>query len=242
MTYEFVDSDILHGNLNSPLPAGNVETFIIRARPEHYHSAWWYGVEVTHSGGRKSQTSNLVQVVIDVQDVLDRSPVVYTTPTTTPTTTSTTSTTTTTTTTTTPTTRAATTDQSDTKEDADNPVVLYASIVCNVVLMITLSFIIGRILWHRRETANPKDNVDVDNIHLRNVAEPIVVDSNDFLENVSHDNVDESIVVDLNDLSDNVPPDNVDEAAVVELHDLSDNVIPGDNVDEAIVVNLRDNE
>ena len=234
MTYEIVDSDVIHGNLTMPLPAGNTETFVVRARPEHYHSSWWYGVEVTHSGGRMSRKSNLVQAVVD------HNPVGYTAPkTTTPSTATTTPSTATTTiiiTTTTTTTIPATTEQSYNKEDSYSPVICYASIGWNVALLIILSFIIGRILYQRRKTAIPQDKVEVDNVQLHSVEEAVVVHSHTLLENFPHDNVDEAVVVDLNELSDNVPHDNVDEAVVVELHDLSDNV-PHDNVDEAVVVN-----
>ena len=84
-----------------------------------------------------------------------------------------------------------------------------------MALIIILSFIIGRILWKRRETANPQDKVDVDNVHLHSVEEAVVVHSHTLLENVPHDNVDEAVVVELHDLSDDVPHSNVDETSVV---------------------------
>ena len=165
MPYKVVDSDVIQGNLTSPLPAGNTETFVVRARPEHYHSVWWYGVKVIHSGGRISRKSNLVQAPLRYD------PVTSTAENTTTTTKTTTAITTPTTTTTTTTTASpATTDRDVQKGASKSNLILYLSIGWNVVLLTILTCIIVRSLYQLRGASTQQDTVvKPDNARLDNV-------------------------------------------------------------------------
>ena len=136
-----VDSDIIEGDLNSPLPAGQTETIFLRVRPEHYRSLCWYAVKVIHVGGRISQKSKLVPVSIYYD------PALFAVDNTT----------------------TATNDQDCDARVTTTPMIIYTLIGTNVVLVAILASIIGLYLYHRRSTVDKQVNVEWGNVELDNV-------------------------------------------------------------------------
>ena len=51
---------MIKGNLTSPAPPSEMETFIIRVRPEFYNSVLFFGLKVNNSRGNVSDVSNIV--------------------------------------------------------------------------------------------------------------------------------------------------------------------------------------
>ena len=137
-----VDSDVIEGDLNYPLPAGQKETIVIRVRPENYRSRWWYAVKVIHIGGRISRKSNLVQVAINYD------PAVFAAD---------------------DTTTTASNDQGCDSRVSTSPMMLYMSIGSTVVLLTILASILGLYLYHRRSTVDKQDNVEGGNVQIDNV-------------------------------------------------------------------------
>ena len=167
-----VDSDVIKGDLNLPLPAGQKETILLRVRPENYRSWWWYAVKVIHISGRISQKSNLVQVAIYYDPAIfavdnittatnDQGCDAQVSTTTAP------------------------NDQGCDARVSTTPMILYTSIGTNVVLVtIILTYIVGLYLYHRRSTVDKQvnvegynvqgENVHIDNVQLGDVEQAIV--------------------------------------------------------------------
>ncbi|KAI0208411.1 hypothetical protein LSAT2_006915 [Lamellibrachia satsuma] len=58
------DSDVIRGNLSSPLSPSETETFVIRFRPEYVDTTLFFGLKVNHSRGRISEVSNIESAAI----------------------------------------------------------------------------------------------------------------------------------------------------------------------------------
>ncbi|KAI0208410.1 Calcium-activated chloride channel regulator 1 [Lamellibrachia satsuma] len=68
------DSDVIRGNLSSPLSPSETETFVIRFRPEYVGTTLFFGLKVSHSRGRISEVSNIDSAAIASEEPLTSEP------------------------------------------------------------------------------------------------------------------------------------------------------------------------